>query len=32
MVNDEPHSSAINCIRVNKVGLHHLDLELPGPA
>lgn len=32
MANDELHSSAINRIGVNKVGLHHLDLELPGPA
>lgn len=28
MANDELHSSAINCIGVNKAGLHHLDLEL----
>lgn len=32
MANDDQHSSAINHIGVNKAGLHHLDLELPGPA
>lgn len=32
MANDEPHSPAINCIGVNKAGLHHLNLELPCPA